>query len=56
MTPDGGSVGCDVLADSGALLGYEEVLTTTPGRLNVTVPAVITYRSYLVAEFAATPR
>ncbi|MFF0658378.1 MULTISPECIES: CU044_5270 family protein [Micromonospora] len=41
---------------SGALLGYEEVLTTTAGMLHVTIPAVITYRSYLVAEYAAMPR
>ncbi|MEU4645269.1 hypothetical protein [Micromonospora sp. NPDC023814] len=41
---------------SGALLGYEEVLTTTAGKLNVTIPAVITYRSYLMAEYAAMPR
>ncbi|MEU7612999.1 CU044_5270 family protein [Micromonospora sp. NPDC049204] len=41
--------------DSGVLLGYEEVLTTTAGRLNVTIPAVITYRSYLVAEYVPLP-
>ncbi|MEU8207662.1 CU044_5270 family protein [Micromonospora sp. NPDC049044] len=41
---------------SGALLGYEEVLTTTAGKLNVTLPAVITYRSYLIAEYTAAPR
>ncbi|RKN38655.1 CU044_5270 family protein [Micromonospora endolithica] len=47
-----------VIVDSGtgALLGYEEMLTTTAGKLNVTVPAVISYRSYLVAEYAAMPR
>ncbi|MEU8254296.1 CU044_5270 family protein [Micromonospora inaquosa] len=43
-------------ARSGALLGYEEVLTTTAGELNVTIPAVITYRSYLLAEYGAAPR
>jgi hypothetical protein len=32
------------------------VLTTTAGKLNVTIPAVITYRSYLTAEYAAMPR
>ncbi|MFG3423347.1 CU044_5270 family protein [Micromonospora sp. NPDC048063] len=37
---------------SGVLLGYEEVLTERAGMLNVTIPAVITYRSYLVAEYA----
>ncbi|MGC4796113.1 hypothetical protein ACLQ3H_18695 [Micromonospora saelicesensis] len=41
--------------ESGALLGYEEMLTTTAGMLNVTIPAVITYRSYLVAEYAPLP-
>ncbi|MFI7650319.1 CU044_5270 family protein [Micromonospora sp. NPDC049460] len=41
---------------SGALLGYEEMLTTTAGKLNVTIPAVITYRSYLTAEYTAMPR
>ncbi|MEU7609392.1 hypothetical protein [Micromonospora sp. NPDC049204] len=41
---------------SGALLGYEEVLTTTAGKLNVTIPAMIAYRSYLTAEYAAAPR
>ncbi|RKN16508.1 hypothetical protein D7147_22300 [Micromonospora musae] len=41
---------------SGALLGYEELLTTTAGKLNVTIPAVITYRSYLTAEYAPMPR
>ncbi|OZV72576.1 hypothetical protein CA850_32270 [Micromonospora echinospora] len=41
---------------SGALLGYEEMLTTTAGKLNVTIPAVISYRSYLVAEYAPMPR
>ncbi|SFD26936.1 CU044_5270 family protein [Micromonospora sediminimaris] len=47
-----------VIVDSGtgALLGYEEMLTTTAGKLNVTIPAVISYRSYLVAEYAAMPR
>ncbi|KXK62869.1 hypothetical protein AWW66_05925 [Micromonospora rosaria] len=41
---------------SGALLGYEEVLTERAGMLNVTIPAVITYRSYLVADYAPMPR
>ncbi|MER5704080.1 hypothetical protein ABT023_19365 [Micromonospora sp. NPDC002296] len=41
---------------SGALWGYEEVLTTTAGKLNVTIPAVISYRSYLIAEYAPMPR
>lgn len=41
---------------SGAFLGYEEVLTTTAGALNVQVPAVIAYRSYLVSGYAPMPR
>ncbi|RKF29297.1 CU044_5270 family protein [Micromonospora globbae] len=41
---------------TGTLLGYEEMLTTTAGKLNVTIPAVITYRSYLKAEYASMPR
>ncbi|MFG2050416.1 CU044_5270 family protein [Micromonospora sp. NPDC048935] len=41
---------------SGALLGYEAVLTERAGMLNVTIPAVITYRSYLVAEYAVMRR
>ena len=40
----------------GNLLGYEEVLTTTAGKLNVPIPAVISYRSYLVGEYAPMPR
>ncbi|WP_433351000.1 CU044_5270 family protein [Micromonospora sp. CA-111912] len=40
---------------SGALLGYEVVLTERAGMLNVPIPAVITYRSYLVGEYAAMP-
>jgi hypothetical protein len=35
---------------SGQILGYEEVLTETPGRLDVAIPAVITYEVFLVAE------
>ncbi|MGK5672170.1 hypothetical protein ACSNOB_04910 [Micromonospora sp. URMC 106] len=41
---------------TGALLGYEQMLTTAAGKLNVTIPAVISYRSYLAAEYAAMPR
>ncbi|MEU2661404.1 CU044_5270 family protein [Micromonospora sp. NPDC007220] len=41
---------------TGALLGYEEMLTTTAGKLNVVIPAVISYRSYLIAEYAPMPR
>ncbi|MEU4641995.1 hypothetical protein [Micromonospora sp. NPDC023814] len=41
---------------AGSILGYEEVLTTTPGWLNVQIPAVVSSRSYLVAEYAPMPR
>lgn len=39
----------------GSLLGYEEMLTTSAGALNVKVPAVIAYRSYLAADFSSMP-
>ncbi|WP_165947294.1 hypothetical protein [Micromonospora sp. 15K316] len=32
------------------------VVEEVRGKLNVTIPAVITYRSYLTAEYAAMPR
>jgi hypothetical protein len=35
---------------SGQILDYEEVLTVTPGRLEVAIPAVIAYEVFLVAE------
>lgn len=41
---------------TGGLLGYEEMLTTTAGKLNVRIPAVISYRSYLTADYAPMPR
>lgn len=31
-------------------------LTTTAGKLNVRIPAVINYRCYLTAEYAPMPR
>jgi hypothetical protein len=40
----------------GKLLGYEAMLTTTAGKLNVPIPSVISYRCYLVAEYAPMPR
>ncbi|MEQ4304696.1 CU044_5270 family protein [Plantactinospora sp. B6F1] len=41
---------------TGVFLGYEEVLTTSAGKLNVPIPAVISYRSYLGAEYTTMPR
>ncbi|WP_143174165.1 hypothetical protein [Streptoalloteichus hindustanus] len=38
-------------ADTGAFLGYEHMLTTTPGALNVRVPAVTTYETFLDGTF-----
>jgi hypothetical protein len=40
---------------NGALLDYEETLTTTAGALNVKVPAVISYQTYLHAGYSAKP-
>ncbi|GAA2638610.1 hypothetical protein [Paractinoplanes durhamensis] len=34
----------------GTLLGYETMLTTTAGKLDVQVPAVIGYETYVTAE------
>lgn len=36
---------------TGRILAYEEMLTEDPGALNVPIPAVIQYETYLVAEF-----
>lgn len=36
---------------NGLILDAEEMLTTSPGKLNVRVPAVISYVTYLQAEF-----
>ncbi|GIF01709.1 CU044_5270 family protein [Paractinoplanes rishiriensis] len=41
---------------TGALLGYESTLTTTAGKLGVRVPAVISYDTYVTAEYGSTPR
>ncbi|MBM7774815.1 hypothetical protein JOD54_005019 [Actinokineospora baliensis] len=40
-----------VAPDSGLFLGNEETLTTSAGALNVAVPAVIEYESYVRADF-----
>jgi hypothetical protein len=36
---------------SGRVLGFEETLTQDAGKLNVAIPSVISYTSYLVGEF-----
>ena len=41
---------------TGRFLAFELMLTTTAGRLDVTVPAVIGYDTYLTAERAAAPQ
>ncbi|MFC4070291.1 CU044_5270 family protein [Actinoplanes subglobosus] len=41
---------------TGALLGYEQMLTTDAGKLDVRVPAVIGYDAYLTADFETRPR
>ncbi|WP_146107902.1 hypothetical protein [Actinokineospora auranticolor] len=40
-----------VSPDSGEFLGNEQLLTTSAGSLNVTVPAVIEYETYVHADF-----
>ncbi|GIF45153.1 CU044_5270 family protein [Actinoplanes xinjiangensis] len=40
---------------TGTLLGYEKVLTTDAGKLDVRVPAVIGYETYLAADYTAPP-
>ena len=40
---------------TGALLGYEAMLTTTAGKLDVRLPAVISYDTYVTAEYSDTP-
>lgn len=39
---------------TGVLLAHEDILTTTPGKLNVKIPAVIDYETYLTAEYTAS--
>jgi hypothetical protein len=41
---------------TGALLGYESTLTTSAGKLGVHVPAVISYETYVTAEYSNTPK
>jgi hypothetical protein len=38
---------------TGAFLGFEQMLTESAGKLNVKIPSVIGYESYLVADHAA---
>jgi hypothetical protein len=40
---------------TGSLLGYEQMLTTDAGKLNVQAPAVIGYETYLTADYTAFP-
>ncbi len=40
---------------TGAILGYESVLTTSAGKLDVRIPAVVTYQTYVVAELSDAP-
>jgi hypothetical protein len=42
-------------AATGSLLGYEQMLTTDAGRLDVRVPAVIGYETYLTADYTTLP-
>jgi hypothetical protein len=42
-------------AASGKLLDYEQTLTTTAGKLDVRVPAVIGYETYLTADYVPGP-
>jgi hypothetical protein len=41
---------------NGTLLDYESTLTTTAGKLGVRVPAVISYDTFVTAEYSNTPR
>jgi len=40
---------------TGALLGHEEMLTRTAGKLGVAIPSVVSYEAYLVRNYAAIP-
>jgi hypothetical protein len=42
-------------ADTGELIADEQVLTTTAGKLNVAIPAVISYTLYLEADWQPVP-
>jgi hypothetical protein len=41
---------------TGALLDYESMLTTTAGKLDVKIPAVIGYETYMTGDFTAAPK
>jgi hypothetical protein len=41
---------------TGELLGYEQMLTKSAGKLNVKIPSVIGYESYLASNHAALPK
>lgn len=41
---------------TGRVLASEEMLTTTAGMLNVPIPSVISYETYLVADYSPPPR
>jgi hypothetical protein len=43
-------------AGTGVLLGFEQTLTTTAGKLGVQVPCVIGYDTFAVAGFGTAPR
>ncbi|OLR95303.1 hypothetical protein BJP25_07285 [Actinokineospora bangkokensis] len=40
-----------IAPDTGVILGNEEMLTSAAGKLNVTIPAVVEYETYVRAEF-----
>ena len=42
-----------IASESGRLLGSEEMLTSTPGKLNVPVPSVIAYTAYLGGSYTS---
>lgn len=41
---------------TGVLLGYEQTLTKSAGKLEVRIPAVISYDTYVTAEYGTTPK
>lgn len=44
-----------IVDPTGRFLSFEQILTSTAGKLDVSVPAVVGYEVYLVAEFATLP-
>jgi hypothetical protein len=44
-----------IVDSEGQFLSYEQILTRTAGKLGVSIPAVIGYEMYLVAEFSELP-